>query len=236
MNKKVILVCVFILCVLFFASCGAGDRGPAGPAGPDGGNLSVMNFQDGVYPSTAYAGTSDSYINAGAGADINYGGADTMYLGFDGASGGAERCVIKFDLSPLDSQPVTVKYAYITLYISQQTSFNNLNTTAHKLISAWDEGGITWNDGSSGVPWTAAGGDYGAAAAGSSVLLDSKFVYVTFTLDAGMVQSWVTDPGRNYGVILISDIENSGFFGFFTKDYSITPAQRPRLTVYYEVE
>jgi hypothetical protein len=235
MNKKYLYILGLIIFTAVFSSC-SGNKGPAGPAGS---SLAVMSFQDGVYPSAAYDGTSDSYVVSGTEADINYGVSDYLYSGFFSSSSGRERTVIKFDLSALVSQPVTVKSANLILYVSHKSSTADFTVSAYKVTNNWVEEEATWNDRAAGVSWTAAGGEYNPAAVSDSVIMDSVNVYKTFRLDADMVQDWIKNPADNYGVVIISNIENDGFnnwYGFISKNYSVLTSVRPRLTVYYEVE
>jgi hypothetical protein len=193
-----------------------------------------MNFQDGVYPSATYSGTADSYIDSGS-AGVNFGSSENLYDGYNGGSGGAERTIIKFDLSLISSQSLIVKEAYLTMYVSQRSTVSDFTVTPHKITKDWAENLVMWN---AGVPWTADGGDFEANAAGAAVTMDAVNVMKTFEIDAAVVQGWLDKPADNYGLIFIADSEGSGFnswVSFISRDYSVAAMLRPRLTVYYEV-
>jgi hypothetical protein len=236
MNKKIFAIPVLTAAILFLAGCGG--AGIPGAPGPAGDSLVMAVFQDGVYPSAAYAGTSDAYIESGAASGNNYGSSDTLYAGYDGASGGSERSVLRFDVSGLSSQPIFVKRAYLTLYASQRVSLTDFSVSAYRLLASWTEGDVTWDDSSAGVLWAAPGGNYSAAASSDSVLMNTVNAPVTFTLDQSMVQGWIDSPQSNYGIILVSTAESgasSNWYGFVSKDNTLSPGLRPRLTVYYAI-
>ncbi len=219
--------------------CSCGDKGTSGPPGTPGESLAGLDFQQGISPSSAYDGAADSYLEEGAASGTNFGSADGMYAGYDGASGGAERSVLRFDVSALSSQPVTVKYAYLILYVNQRVAVADFSVTPHMLAEEWNEGQATWTERVSGTGWTTAGGYYCPDPAGGSVVMDVSGVYKTFTLEPSVVQGWIDSPAANHGLILVSDIEGGGstnWVSFVTGDYGVAPGLRPRLAVYYSLE
>lgn len=235
MNKKIVFCAFVFACAVFLYAC-RGDTGGSGLSGPDGSSLSVMNFQDGVYPSSAYNGTADSYIESGAGSGTNYGSSEYLYQGYIIGSGSADRSVFKFDLSLLAGQSVIVKKAYLTVYVSQRTSVSDFTVTPHKVTPGWDEGQVAW---AAGSPWIAAGGDFETAAAGMPAVMDAANVLKTFEINADVAQSWIDNPAQNYGLILVADSEAGGlnsWVSYISRNYSVTPSMRPRLTVYYAAQ
>jgi len=229
--KKIKIAIIIIACGIFLCSCSA-EKGPAGPAGDPGSSLLVMNFQDGVYPSASYSGTSDSYIDSGVPA-VNFGSSEDLYDGYNGASAGPQRSLIKFDLSLLSSQSLIVKKAYLTMYVDQRSTVSDFTITPHKVLKSWDESLVAWN---ASAPWAADGGDFDAKAAGKAVTMDAVNVMKTFELDAAVVQAWLDKPAANYGLILVADSEAGGFnswVSFLSRNYTVAAGIRPRLTVYY---
>jgi len=222
---------------MLFMSC----KGAAGPGGPAGANTSMVVFQQGISPSDAYTGCSDTILSGGN-TVYNYGAWNMILFGLD--PGTPYRILIKFDVSSIIPSNVTVTNASLTL--SYQLNNGSNTVTAYALTRDFTEGteiggnagtGASWSTYDGTNSWTAAGGDYGAAAVSNSVFADGTKQVITLNLDKSIVQGWITSPSSNYGIILIASDETSSvpnWVRFYSKEYA-TPAMRPALTVTYKL-
>ena len=226
MKKCILLLSLITIAPVLFISCkgvegAVGDPGNDGPAG-----LSVMSFQDGVFPSDAYSGTQDDSLVSGGSANNNYGTSTVNTVGYN--SGNVYRPVIKFDLTSIVPGDVIVEHAYLTVTIDTAAP-NTINVYA--VAAAWDEMQCTWMNRLTSTPWTAAGGDKGA-------LQDSKVCGSTtlvFSLDPALVGTWISDPLHNYGVLLQASDESTNNEVNVSSREETTASARPRLTIYYRL-
>ncbi len=241
--KKIIisLLCVFLL--LIFLSCKGetGDKGVKGTAGPSGEDGSILFlFQQNNYPASSYTGVKDAGIHNNI--DKNFGACPYT------ASGAfnnwiASRGLIKFDISCIVPSNVVVTKAELILQLNQLFGSNTF--TAYKLTKDWVEGNLcdedstttcTWTRYGAGN-WTNPGSDYDPAPVSNSVFVSGTLPQnITFALNTDMVESWISDPSTNYGIIIIAENEsntNNGII-WYSKD-NATRALRPLLKVYYKL-
>jgi len=220
-----------------------GDIGPAGADGIAGADTVTVEFQNGVFPSDAYSGCEDATIEDDY-PTYNMGECDYLFTGTYTAT--KCRHVIKFDLSYIIPDNVQVTGAYLTY--TKEDSYGTNTFTAYALTRDWTEGtgacfdsgtpdvNVSWNyyDGS-GNSWTTAGGDYNLSAVSNSVFIDGSETTVTFQLNASMVQSWISDPSLNNGVIIIADNENTGtnWLRVYSSEETTGNTLRPKLTINY---
>lgn len=225
--KKTLLFVTAIAAVLFAASC---TVGPEGPSGADG---AVVMFQNGLYPSAAYAGCVDTGIESSA-PTVNYGDSTTIAAAGLWASSTVYRYMIKFDVSYITPSNVNVTEAYLELIPWQATGANTI--TAYAITKNWIEGQATWNNFTTASAWNLAGGDFGTQAAAGTISYGPNDDNKTFrlSLNADTVKSWITDPASNYGVMLVAQNESSGtaYFNSVTSEDSQL-SERPRLVVKY---
>ncbi len=245
---------LFILTVIFAAvtifSCSAGDTGPAGPAGEEGADSDVkVVFQQGVYPSAAYAGCEDAYIEAGGNQDMNFGGCDIVCSGYVSGISRKRRSFIKFDLSYIVPSDVNVTGAYLKLSFNSSLDIQGTTTiTAYAVTKNWQEGGapctgtadvgVSWINYDSVNPWDTAGGDYSAVACSDTKEISGSPYDFTLTLTADTVESWINDSSTNYGIILKASNESSPGVDNYIRPASsehATSGMRPELTVYYSL-
>ncbi|MCX8093508.1 MAG: DNRLRE domain-containing protein [Candidatus Goldbacteria bacterium] len=238
MRKSVFLILLCCIIVFLFSCTQQGDKGPTGPNGED---IAILQFQTGRYPSDAYDGVTDAYLESGFYADTNYGSYASFFVGryVFGLHNGRERFVLKFDLSELQNQYIKVKKAEIILYCNSGTpSSVTMTVTPYEITKVWEESEVTWNSSETSVAWTTAGGDYVATPAGSTIYIDKVNEYKIFNINASIVQKWIDNPDNNFGLIFISDTENlSGnwWVGFASKD-NTNINYRPRLVIYYTLK
>ncbi|HPD18103.1 MAG TPA: DNRLRE domain-containing protein, partial [Candidatus Goldiibacteriota bacterium] len=195
--KRFILV-ILTMSVLIF-SCQKGDtgangpQGPAGPAGEDG--YLVMQFQNGMFPSSFYTGTYDTRIANNTLSKLNFGSCSNIIFGNEISS--IWRGLLKFDISEIN-QAAIVKSAYLTLYA--HTINGSVDVEVYKVTKNWTEGAgncggtadvnASWDyfNGSSNA-WTTPGGDYDLTTQ-SEVKTVTTTGYYTIKLNIQMVQDW----------------------------------------------
>jgi len=247
--KKTFFVFILSFAALTFFSC-AGDTGPAGPEGNagDDGDIKVV-FQQGVYPSAAYTGCEDAYIEAGGNQEMNYGGCDELNAGYYQVISRKRRSFIKFDLSYITPANVNVTAAYLKLSFSSSPDIQGTTTiTAYAAAKNWQEGGapctgtadvgVSWADYDGSNTWDTAGGDYSAVACSDTKEISGSPYDFTLTITADTVESWINDPSANYGMILKASNESSPGVDNYIRPASsehATSGVRPELTIYYSL-
>jgi hypothetical protein len=195
---------------------------------PGGAGPTQIAFQDGLFPSVAYAGTSDTKIVAKKGT-TNYGSVTTFDV--DGSPDIA--ALFKWDVSAIPVGSV-IESAAIELNVTNPTK---QNFEVYALQRAWDELSATWQQYAAGKTWTGAGatgsGDHGSAALGQ-LGPASKGIQRIALNEAGVaaVQAWINDPAANYGIIL-QDYTASDGVDVSTSE-AATPSLRPKLVINYQ--
>ncbi len=194
----------------------------------------TLVFQDGIAPDPAYAGTRDSYLRE-ASPTTNYGAAASLQVDGSEPSGTVTdmNIVLRWDISDVPPA-VTVEAASMTLNV---TNVSSGSYSCFEVLSAWDEGTVTWNDAAAGTPWSgpgASGGDRGidpvclvSASATGPLVVDLN------AAGLAMVQRWVDDPASNHGLV-ITDPDVGDGADFHSRD-SGTAMARPQLEVTYRV-
>jgi hypothetical protein len=224
--KKYFAVTAMLILSVLAASCGSSS-----PAGPAGATVYTAKFQNGVYPTAAYAGSADTGLYQ-VNPDLNFSTIATNWAGFF-VTGAIEHYVIRYDLSSIVPSNVKVTKAYLTVKCSTVAGAVSNTYTAYALTTANSISNATWNSSDTGTPWTAPGGDFGAAAKSSSVMMNTPGIYV-FSLDTDMVKSWISSPSTNYGIVLKGANETGPRAEVvIINDDNGSTADRPLLTVEY---
>jgi hypothetical protein len=188
----------------------------------------TVSFQNGVLPTTAYAGTLDATIRQAA-ATTNYGNATTCQIDGDDGSGADKSCLVRWDVTsiPLGS---TVESASITFRVTDSSS-NVYDVYA--ILRDWTESNVTWNAYASGSAWQTPGA-LGSADRGTLVgTISGSTGYRTVTLNAAglaQIQSWV-DGASNFGLVVAHASHTNGL-DLASSEHG-TAAYRPKLTVTY---
>lgn len=241
-----VFLCCLVVPVVFFLSCAKGDKGDTGaqgPAGADGGY--IMIFQEGLAPYSGWTGCYDTRIADGTYANDNFGKAVNLVIGSASSSVTKMRFLIKFDLTGVIPNTVKVEKAYLTFYTGMIAT-GSFSVTAYPLTSSWDEGtavsqadpddGATWINRTSSLSWGQNGGDYSLSKPSNTVSVSSAINQpVTLELDTETVNSWITNPSTNYGVIIIGSKEGlieDNYSSFYTKDYTADISRRPKLILF----
>ncbi|NIK56120.1 DNRLRE domain-containing protein [Kribbella shirazensis] len=120
---------------------------------------------------------------------------------------GAERGVFKFDTAAI-KQGTKVTDARVELFSNYGSGTGQADFDLYGLTKDFVETEATWNQATSTINWTAAGGDYDPALLGSARPNDNA-QRLTFA-SAGLLtklQSWVDNPGNNHGLLLRTRVE-----------------------------
>jgi hypothetical protein len=215
---------------LGFMLFGCGSNSSQGPAGPAGSLGNVINFQDGMYPTTSYSGVTGTGMDS-ANYAFKYSAWSNFYIGY--SSGSIMRYIFRFDLAAYMPNNAVITKAYMTVNTS---TVNNGNTfTAYALTRVVDMANANWDTYNGTNAWAdiTGGGDFSAQAKSNAVPMNTVGAHV-FTLDTAMVQSWLADSSSNYGILIKGINESTGIFSArIISSAHGTPELRPRLTVYY---
>lgn len=189
--------------------------------------LTQIAFQDGVFPSVTYAGTTDTKINSSS-KTKNYGAATSLLV--DGKPD--EASLFRWDISAIPTGSVIVSAAI---------ELNALTTTKgnfeiYALQRAWDEISATWKQFSAGKAWGAAGangsGDHDTTVLGELAPTSKGIQHIALN-DAGVaaVQAWVNDATKNYGIIVKDYAVPDGVS--ISSSEATTASMRPKLVIDY---
>jgi len=158
----------------------------------------VVQFQNGLsVPGVvgAYAGTIDTYIESIHSA-TNYGNSDSLI------SKAGKSALLRFDLSSI---PVGTQLRCATFgYYAQDPSFRDFSV--YEVKQSWSEATATWQSYRAGSAWSAPGAT-GTSDVGTrllAVLSGSATNRYYAPISLAVVQSWVDDPLRNHGFIIVN--------------------------------
>jgi len=178
----------------------------------------------------------------------NFGDGTTFTAG-GRPRGGRTRALIQFDVAGSIPTAATINSVTLSLSVvgvpsAPVNSIFDLN----RLLASWGEGNgadrggtpagpgqATWNNrfGTSGLAWTNAGGDFSSAISGSrSISGLGSYTFASTALMISDVQGWLNNASSNFGWLLRSESELTGYtirrFGSRSD-----PSNTPILTVTY---
>lgn len=189
------------------------ERTPAVPT--------VIEFQDGVYPTAGYAGTRDTYI-----WDLNpttsYGTATTFISDINASD--ERRGLIKFDISSIPAG-ATIVGAYIDLFINTEGQ----GWRFHKALVSWSESS-TYDSLTGGMD----ADDVDASIAHDVDIgrnLDTLTIHVRNNIPIATVQGWLDTPSTNHGYLVLATHATDGQ-QHRSREHATT-STRPRLYVRY---
>ncbi len=232
--KKITLFVLLVVAACVMISC-KGDTGPQGPSGDPSLGVIKMVFQQGTQPYAGYAGVMDTWLSTVNPTTLYENAAEIEMASTASYTG---RPLIKFDLSAVDPDNVTVLGAYLTFnygaYSGTVPGFK-----AYKMNRYWDDGAC-WSYSVGTYAWLGGGaeGSYTATAASDTVSVNMNSTEITLSLDKAMVEGWIKESVTNYGVILKSTNEGTTSYGKIALDSSeaADTVVRPKLTVYYTLK
>ena len=209
-------------------------------------------FQQGVSPEASYAGTTDVILARDVEPNVNLGGAENLEAFFGDIEN--RRSLMRWDLSALPAS-ITINAASVELYRYGGDAASNMQLALYRLSRDWAEGtgcdfwpapgyvpdGATWFTATTGVAWTAPGGDYDTTA---DYGYGPNGIVTQITLPAGVengwihldataiVRAWIEGSVPNYGLLLRPLSGEYTYHYFCSRNYS-TPDLRPRLVITY---
>jgi hypothetical protein len=133
--------------------------------------------------------------------------------------------LIKFNLSSIPANTV-INSAYI--YLDSKDIRSGQTTYFYRLTRDWVESTVSWNNASTGIPWTTGGGDYAAGAYASYYPVVNCMIKIDIT---NLVQGWIDGSYPNYGLLMLST-GTEGEVQYTSRDDGSASA-RPRLVVDY---
>ena len=192
------------------------------------------SFQDGVAPTTAYAGTRDAMIEE-ANPSTNHGTDTSLSASGDTPSGSGQETYVlwQWDVSSLPTT-ARVRSASLTFTVSDKAE---QTYSLYALTRAWSEGQVTWKKADSGHEWDSNGadgsGDRDVSSLGSlTAVATGTFTVTLNAMGVQAVQQWVSTPSSNHGVLLANK-DNDNRLEVRSREYA-TKASRPRLTVSWD--
>jgi hypothetical protein len=191
----------------------------------------VRVFQQGVAPDESYDGASDTCISS-YWPDWVLHGEESLRI--SQRSRGAERILVKFDLSQHVPANAQITSAKLSLFAWSRRTLFGMRISAFQVNRDWEATSATWNQASLQQVWGASGCDQ-VSADRQGESLDSRFVYFInqdYEWDVtASVQAWATNPASNHGILLIAD-EVDQDLRFRSSQWRVL-GQRPKLTVTY---
>lgn len=183
-------------------------------------------FQNGQYPTTAYAGTSDTYIYKTS-PTLNYGTSAIVSAG--GPAGSERHGLLKFDISPA---PSTCKVTSVKVSLNV-TDGSIIGYYVYAINKNWSESSANWNQYSTGNLWQTAGAN-GSGDVGGVVLavIPGTTGFKTTAFNAAgisYIQKLVSKTVINNGFVIKYDA-TSDTLGFSSKNSSVA-SQRPKLEI-----
>jgi hypothetical protein len=197
----------------------------------------TISFQDGVSPTSFYRGTSDTMISEDD-PNRNFGAVDR--LGIDGDDPPGSRkdrsILLSWSLTEIPKYS-SITFASISLHFDNRSNdyYSKDRYSLYAMKRDWDEGQATWNKSQISSFWSLPG----ALSTNDRSYFIGSFVpnqgqeqtIVLNSIGVAMVQTWVNDPARNYGLILASPTNTDGA-DFLSSETSIS-TYRPKLTISY---
>jgi gliding motility-associated-like protein len=176
------------------------------------GQYSLTNT--GTATTAMFSPTADAYFSVNSSTGWGSSSNLTLYGG-GGTSTNIHYSLLKFGLTPISTSS-TVNSATLSLTASVTSTFsvtaqNSFNpATAYSLLRDWNESQVTGQVYSTGNAWAStsltSGTDYSSSNSGTFTVANgtlSSGTVITSTDITSMVQSWVTTPTNNYGVVII---------------------------------
>ena len=194
----------------------------------------TITFQNGVLPTSGYAGCDDTRISQGY-PDLNYGNSTANVVG---DYGGTHRELIRFNTTAI---PAGQSIVSAKLRLWQTTGATvAVRIQAYEVLRPWTEMNATWNNYAASLPWTTAGCNGVGTDRGDVILADTMIPantstqWVEIPLPKSLVQGWHDNSASNQGVRLRGCNELPyGGRADFAADNHATTTNRPMLIVSY---
>jgi hypothetical protein len=193
--------------------------------------LYTLTFQQGVSPTSTYAGATDTYIYR---YEPTINRASDVQLIVN--NGGSLASLLKFDISAVPSDAV-IKEAQLTMYLTNQPS-EALDVSLYALKPHWVDTEVNWEQAAQGAPWAvpgagSAGVDYDPTPIGTlNVEAAGPYAFnVKF-----LVQQWLAQGVPNEGLLGVGQSAGGGSGSVwyrFASSEALDASRRPRLEITY---
>lgn len=198
----------------------------------------TVEFQDGVLPTTAYAGTRDTIIKNGT-PTLNFGALPRLRVTTQDIGTNAQTwTLVRWDISAWVPPGAVVTQVQVVLDV--EASETGATTSIYQLLRNWTEGdgttgsGASWNTYNGVNNWGTAGAENTTTDRGNTVLGSVPGTPAgpqVVTLNAtglAVVQGWADDPAQNFGFVIRSTSTDAVDYG---SRETPTATRRPRLVV-----
>lgn len=203
-----------------------------------GARAETVDFQDGVAPSAAYAGTRDAIIKNGA-TTLNFGDVPRLRVTTQDIGTNAQTwALLRWDISA--HVPPGAVVTGVTITLDVEADDTGQTASLYQLRRTWTEGdgttgsGVTWATTNGTTAWGTAGAESTTTDRGATVIATIAGApagprVATFgAAGLAVVQGWVDDPSTNFGVILRGTTTDAVDYG---SRETGTLTRRPKLTV-----
>ncbi len=155
--------------------------------------------------------------------------------------GQSSRALVQFDFSSIPSNAV-ISSAALTVSVSSvpPTPVNSMFDMRTVQVS-WTSNSVTWNNRTSSATWAAAGGvigsDFSSRVSQTNYFGSSAGNY-TFVSNSNLVadvQTWLQNPGTNYGWVMISESQGTAYTVRAISSIEDTAGTPPSLAIQYTV-
>lgn len=200
--------------------------------------------------TAVFAPLKDNTLYESPTGALSNGAGESLFAGLT-ASNLARRAVLAFDVAAQIPPGSVINSATLALTVTRSSVTPVADISVHPLVSNWGEGtsDAALNEGG-GAPatagdatwihtffpddlWGSQGGDFDPAASASTAVGSLGTYAWASTELAADVQTWVDDPGSNFGWAMIGDESTSTTARRFGSRENLNPAARPVLTVDY---
>jgi len=224
------------------ANVSAGHYGVVSSDGLESGRTQIVKeriaFQDGVFPSEDYNGTTDALI-AQSQPDANFGEDETLIVDGKDAKGFAKSSLVRwgiFDI-PADSK---VSTATVELFIVDPMKKKYPAFQIHAIPQSWHENEVSWSSSKSSQRWQEPGlrgrGEDAGAVLGTVSALGTGLRSIALNASGvSQVQEWVETPEANHGFLFAGDLAAIDGFNFLSCEVA-DHAKRPKLIIEYTHE
>ncbi len=223
--------------ILPAVSLSNGTTGVYVPLGPVAGGDGDNGIQTVTIQPNATVG-KDSWILTST-PDTNYGDGSDLSVGTDMVPA-VGHGLVQFNIP---GGPKRVLRADLYLYcVAVNSQPFGVNLTVYPITRSWTEGtgGVfndaTWNNRTTGIPWTTPGGDYNTTLfAYRNVSIENCWFNWNVT---SIVDAWVRGAIPNYGFLLNGTPINCpwNWVDLYTSDYTTDPTLVPKLIISYHTE
>ncbi len=189
----------------------------------------------------------DNTIFNDPGPPLSNGGDPGIFAGRT-ALGPTRRALIRFDVAGAVPAGSVITSVQLRLHMSM-TIIGEREITLHRLLADWGEGvatgngagnlaqpgDATWNHRfHNTVPWALPGGDFAAGPSASAPVDQIGFYsWGSTTLLVADAQSWLDQPGANFGWLIMGDESDFPSAKRFDSRENPLADVRPRLTIEY---